>query len=240
MTVKEHYDNHLGDFYSWMAGDFQTKQEEFGQFLQEHSITPISTRTALDLGAGHGIQTVALAKRGYDVIAIDFNSQLLHELATNTTDLSVNIINDDIRSMRKYADKYPELIICCGDTLTHLDSIKDIKAFLSDCADVLVDNGKLILSFRDYSTELTGDNRFIAVKSDDSKILTCCLDFEPMKVRVTDLLYFKTDNGWQQKVSSYYKVRVAPQAIVDTLVENGLTIDFNGVVNRMATITAWK
>ncbi len=24
MPVKEHYDNHLGNFYSWMAGDFNT------------------------------------------------------------------------------------------------------------------------------------------------------------------------------------------------------------------------
>ncbi len=240
MTVKEHYDNHLGDFYSWMAGDFLTKLEEFEQFLHEHSISPVSSRIALDLGAGHGIQTVALAKRGFDVKAIDFNSQLLHELTNNTTGLSVDIINDDIRSVKKYADKYPELIICCGDTLTHLESTEDIRTFLSDCADILSVNGNLILSFRDYSTELTGDNRFISVKSDDTKILTCCLDYELAEVRVTDLLYHKTDNGWQMEVSSYYKIRVSPQTIVDILIENGLLIDFNGVVNRMVTIIARK
>jgi hypothetical protein len=27
MTVKEHYDQHLGRFYSWMTGDFLNKSE---------------------------------------------------------------------------------------------------------------------------------------------------------------------------------------------------------------------
>ena len=27
MSVKEHYDNHLGNFYSWMIGDFISKQK---------------------------------------------------------------------------------------------------------------------------------------------------------------------------------------------------------------------
>lgn len=240
MTAKEHYDNHLGDFYSWMAGDFQSKQQEFAQFLSERSINPTSTKIAIDLGAGHGIQTVSLAQNGYNVIAVDFNQQLLDELAINTSGLEVDIINGDIRDVKLYSDKRPELIICCGDTLTHLDSIEEIKALIADCVQVLCDNGKLILSFRDYSTELTGDNRFIAVKSDETKILTCCLDYEPAKVRVTDLLYYKADNGWQMKVSSYYKVRVTPLSIVDILSENGLTVVFNGIVNRMVTIIAQK
>lgn len=240
MTVKDHYDNHLGDFYSWMAGDFQSKQQEFAQFLSEHSINPTSTKIAIDLGAGHGIQTVSLAQRGYNVIAVDFNKQLLDELAINTSGLHADIINGDIKDVKQFGGRHPELIVCCGDTLTQLDSIEEIRTLLSDCAAILDSNGKLILSFRDYSTELTEDNRFIAVKSDDTKILTCCLDYEPAKVRVTDLLFYKTDNVWQMKVSSYYKVRVSPQAIIDILLENGLTIDFNGIVNRMVTVIARK
>jgi hypothetical protein len=31
MTVKEHYDNHLGKYYSWMAGDFTEKRVEHQQ-----------------------------------------------------------------------------------------------------------------------------------------------------------------------------------------------------------------
>ena len=34
MNVKKHYDNHLGNFYSWVIGDFQSKSNEQLQFLK--------------------------------------------------------------------------------------------------------------------------------------------------------------------------------------------------------------
>ena len=240
MSVKEHYDHHLGDLYSWMIGDFTTKQQEHQLFLEANQLFPHSTKIALDLGAGHGIQSVSLAQLGYSVKAIDFNQQLLSELELNKQHLAITGINDDIRRVREYADPQPEVIICWGDTLTHLESFEDVRQLIIDCGDVLADNGRLILAFRDYSTELTGDKCFIPVKNDDSKILTCCLDYETDKVRVIDLLHVKTANGWQQKVSSYYKVRLLPEDIVLVIAQCGLIITFNEVVNRMTTIIATK
>ncbi|WGS83991.1 methyltransferase domain-containing protein [Methylomonas sp. UP202] len=240
MTVKEHYDRHLGEIYAWMVGDFDARQIEHQHFLEANDLSPHGTAIALDLGAGHGIQSASLAKLGYTVKAIDFNQQLLSALIDNTQGLSVTGINDDIRQVKKYADPKPELIICWGDTLTHIESLDDIRQLLTDCCVSLIEGGKLVLSFRDYSTALSGDQRFIPVKSDDTKILTCCLDYEADRVRVTDLLQVKTENGWQQKVSSYYKVRVSPDDVVKILTDGGLKVAFNKVVNRMTTIIATK
>ncbi|MEI8574049.1 methyltransferase domain-containing protein [Methylomonas sp. LW13] len=240
MTAKEHYDRHLADIYAWMVGDFDARRKEFQQFLVANDLYPNSTSIALDLGAGHGVQSVSLAKLGYTVKAIDFNQQLLSELIDNAQRLSVTCFNDDIRQVKEYADPKPELIACCGDTLTHLESLDEIRQFIIDCCESLIESGKLVLSFRDYSTPLTGDQRFIPVKSDDTKILTCCLDCEADRVRVTDLLQIKTENGWQQKVSSYYKVRVSPDEVVKILADCGLRVTFNEVVNRMTNIIAIK
>jgi SAM-dependent methyltransferase len=240
MTAKEHYDNHLGDFYSWMIGDFETKQKEFQQFLEKNNIFPKSSRTAIDLGAGNGIQSVSLARLGFRVKAVDFNRQLLAELAENRRDLPVEIIEDDIRAVEKYAGENPELIICWGDTLTHLESLAEIENLIADGASVLTGGGKLILSFRDYSAALEGDARFIPVKADETRILTCCLDYEAERLRVSDILHHKTENGWMQKVSSYYKVRVSPAQIEAIIEESGLKIRFNEIVARMNTIIAEK
>lgn len=49
MTVKEHYDKHLANFYSWMTGDFETKCNEFKKFLTDNSIAPFSNKIAIDL-----------------------------------------------------------------------------------------------------------------------------------------------------------------------------------------------
>jgi SAM-dependent methyltransferase len=238
MSVKEHYEHHLGDFYSWMVGDFTSKQQEFGQFLEENDIFPNSTKVAIDLGAGNGIQSVSLAKLGFQVKAVDFNRQLLSELEANRQGLPVEIMEDDIRAVKKYAEPKPELIVCWGDTLTHLESLDEIEKLISDCAEVLPDEGKLILAFRDYSVPLTGDARFIPVKADETRILTCCLDYEETKVRVTDLLHYQTENGWVQKVSSYDKVRVSPAEIESINLRNGLKIRSNKIIQRLVTIIA--
>jgi SAM-dependent methyltransferase len=239
MTVKEHYDNHLGDFYSWMMGDFQTKTNEFKSLLTDNFIIPTSNKIAIDLGAGHGLQSIPLAEIGFQVLAIDFNQQLLDELKANAKDLDVTVINDDIKKVETFADK-PELIICCGDTLSHLDNKIEVKIFITNIVKSLEKNGKLILSFRDYSNKLTGIDRFIPIKSDGTKILTCILDYEDEFVNVTDLLYERTDDVWKQKVSNYKKVRLLTNEIVGHLEGSGMTIKFNQIENRLTTIIASK
>lgn len=239
MTVKEHYDNHLGHFYSWMTGDFQTKCNEFRNFLTDNSIFPSTNKIAIELGAGHGLQSIPIAEIGFQVLAVDFNQQLLDELKTNAKDLKIKAIIDDIKKVEVFAVN-PELIVCCGDTLSHLADKSEIKKFISDISNSLDSKGKAVLSFRDYSTKLTGTDRFIPVKSDKSRILTCILDYEEEFVNVTDLLHEKINDVWIQKVSSYKKVRIFTKEIVGYLESNGMKIKFNKLVNRLTTIIAIK
>ncbi|HNN81453.1 MAG TPA: class I SAM-dependent methyltransferase, partial [Leptospiraceae bacterium] len=78
------------------------------------------------------------------------------------------------------------------------------------------------------------------VKSDDSRILTCVLDYTIDKVLVTDLLFEKIDNTWIQKVSSYEKVRISSNSIVELLEATGFKIERNLVWNRLIHILAAK
>ena len=142
--------------------------------------------------------------------------------------------------VRKFNNPKPELILCAGDTLAHLANKEEIIQFITDSADILSDEGTFIISFRDYSTALIGDSRFIQVKSDDTRILTCFLEYSQESVLVTDLFYEKTDEGWQQHVSSYNKVRISQQEIIDLVEKSGLKILLNETVNRMITVIAQK
>lgn len=240
MSVKEHYEKHLGSFYSWMVGDFEIKQKEQQDYFISRNIKPINKGHAIDLGAGHGIQSVSLAKIGFTVRAIDFNIHLLDELELNSVGLPIEIINADIRLFKDYTVGEPELIVCAGDTITHLDNLKEVEQLIKDCAGKLCNQGKLILSFRDYTHAVAGNDRFIPVKSDESRILTCCLDYFDGKVLVTDLLFTKLENGWQQSVSSYFKVRVTSITIEGFLQKHGFNILHLDSVNRMVTIIAQK
>lgn len=240
MTVKEHYKNHLANFYSWMVGDFDKKGNDFQDLLENNGVYPKKSKVAIDLGAGHGIQSIALQKLGFNVTAIDFNAQLLAELKSHPDGHSIKTIKTDIRNIKKYSRLKPELLICYGDTITHLENKSQIKKLIEDCTNILIEKGKLILSFRDYSRELIGLQRYIPVKSDENRILTCILDYEPEKVIVTDLLHEKTYNGWNQKVSSYQKVRISPEEIVETIENNGLKVIYDESINGMQTTIAEK
>jgi len=183
---------------------------------------------------------VALARLGFDVTAVDFNEQLLRELKKNSKDLVIRILQDDIKNIKQFADKEVELVSCCGDTLSHLNHRHEIKTLIADICSVLRIGGKILLSFRSYSTELVGDDRFLVVKNDNYRILTCVLDYYPEKVRVTDLLHEKTPGGWKQKVSSYFKVRIFPADVIAMLESAGFSIQLNTVINRMTTVIAIK
>ena len=123
-TAKAHYDNHLGNFYSWMMGDFGAMVGRQKEEFADAGITDVDAAVAWDLGAGNGVQTVALCDMGYKVTAIDFNKQLLEELRANTVGREVHIIKDDLLVGYKL-DISPSLVVCCGDTIAHLpDYIK--------------------------------------------------------------------------------------------------------------------
>jgi SAM-dependent methyltransferase len=239
MTAREHYDNHLGRFYSWMAGNFGEKTLAFKTLLQENRIIAGENRVAIDLGAGHGIQSIPLAEMGFAVVAVDFNQHLLSELSLNARQLDITIINDDIRNVRHICGKVG-LIVCCGDTLSHLGTKDEVNTLIADIFRSLDDGGKMILSFRDYSTALTGSDRFIPVKSDDARILTCVVDYDIDFVHVTDLLHEKTSEGWVQHVSTYRKVRLTATEVERYVLDNGFDIELNKVVERLITMVAVK
>lgn len=96
------------------------------------------------------------------------------------------------------------------------------------------------MTFRDYSTELEDTNRFIPVKSDSERILTCILEYYPDRIRVNDLLYEFENGQWVQKVSSYYKTRISQELVVSYLKRTGFGILMNKKDNRMITIIGQK
>lgn len=240
MIVKQHYDNHLGDFYSWLAGDFDTNMNSFKQFCIDNKIESSSNGFAIDLGAGHGIQSIALAQLGFRVLSVDFNAHLLNELRARIGSYPIEIVQEDIRTLKSLAKVNPDLIVCCGDTLPHLESVDEIRELVIDSCNILKPQGKLILIFRDYSVPLEGDQRFIPVKSDQNRILTCFLEYFDEKVRVTDLLNELQNGKWIQKVSSYFKTKISKEIGIEILKDSGFEITLDKVDKGVVSLIGVK
>jgi SAM-dependent methyltransferase len=222
-TVQEHYERQLGPVYSWMVGDAVTVLEQNLAELRQLGLQPGATGVALDLGAGPGLHAVPLAQLGFSVIAWDSCDFLLDELRQRSGTLPIQTIRGDLLTFRRGFDGAADVILCMGDTLPHLASLPEVEALLADIEAVLSDNGTFVATFRDYaSRELNGADRFIPVRSDEERILTCFLEFAEHTVTVHDLLHERAGDEWRLSVSSYPKLRLDPRWVVARLESHGL------------------
>ncbi len=220
-TSKEHYKHVLAPVYSWMYGGFAAALERNTAFFAERGLSPRSSGVAVDLGAGCGFQSIPLAQLGYHVTAIDLDNRLLQELTSHADGQCVETIEADLLSFREHVQEPIELAVCMTDTLLHLESAGEVQQLFSDVYAALVGGGQLIITFRDLTQELTGLDRFIPVRSDADTVFTCYLEYEPDKVKVHDLVYRRTADGWEFSKSYYRKLRVSPSWVSDELREAG-------------------
>jgi SAM-dependent methyltransferase len=240
-TAKDHYEQQLAAVYSWMAGNAEIAIKRNYDFLCQLGINSTPQGLAVDLGAGSGFQSIPLAELGFSVVAVDFCATLLSELSDRTKGLPIRTIHDDILNFAKYIEEQVQVIVCMGDTLTHLESLSAVQSILVDSQRILATNGKLILTFRDYvSTELQGTQRFIPVQSDESTILTCFLEYHQDIVEVYDLLYRKEGDRWMLTTSSYPKLRLDKNWVCNQIQDIGLQVIKNEIINGTICIVAEK
>ena len=239
-SVKDHYNNLLVPYYSWICGGSELKFEENRKIFQSHGIRPALSGVAVDLGAGSGFQSIPLSNSGFKVIAIDWCHDLLMELKAHAEGLSIQTIEDNLLNFSEHIPKNIELIVCMGDTLTHLQTLDEVKILLGDACQALEYNGRLILGFRDLTAELKDLDRFIPVRSDFKNIFTCFLEYEKDHVRVYDIIHERTGNQWVMRKSYFRKLRISPQWMNDCLLKTGFTIENSDIDNGMVTIIACK
>ena len=223
-SSEEHYARHLAPIYAWMAGDFEAAAAAQDELLTRLGVPVAGAGQVLDLGCGHGLQSIPLARRGFQVVAVDTSAQLLDQLRERAGDLPVQTVEGDCLDLDRYCASPVAWIICMGDTLPHLGSLEDVQRLLEQVAGHLLEGGRFLVSFRDYTHELTGNDRFIPVRSDDDRIHTCFLEYETDRVRVHDLVYQRSESGWDFSASWYPKLRLSADWLIAQAALRGLVV----------------
>jgi len=237
-SVEQHYDQVLSDVYSWMQGGFDAALARNAEFFGKRGIAPSGSRIAIDLGAGCGFQSIPLAKLGFAVTAIDIDRKLLAELRDHAPGLDIAIVRDDLMSFDAHVRGAAELVICMLDTVLHLDSKDTVRTLFAKAYAALEPGGRFIITFRDLSRDATDLDRFIPVRSDDRTIFTCFLEYEPEAVKVHDLVYRKSGDGWAFNKSFYRKLRLSQQWITEQLAYAGFGHVDASVERGLVTVIA--
>ena len=218
-SVRKHYENHLASIYLWMAGGIEHAlalgASDVAKFLDRPGY-------AVDLGAGFGMQSIPLARAGFHVLSVDSSPRLLAELRNHADGLNVVTIEGDLQDFAAHMCGPGDLILCMGDTLTHLGSTDEVQRLLRDVAGSLRPGGQFVATFRDYRALPAGDARFIPVRSDAHRILTCFLEERAEYVLVHDVIHELVEGTWSIKVSSYEKLRLSPMTVKQAVEDAGM------------------
>ena len=246
-NVAKHYEQLLAEHYVWMFGvSFEQKVAEQKALLDQVVGTlPGARRSgpAIDLGSGPGFQSIALAELGYSpVIAVDSSRELLGELQARGRSYEIEVKEADI--MRLDWAALPEgasVIVCMGDTVTHLPSKESVQKLFTDVFQNLAPGGVFVLSYRDLTGELAGIDRFLPVQADDTRIMTCFLEYKGSdSVTVHDLIYVRGERGWKLNKSSYEKLRLGSSWVADSLRKAGFIVTQEGSAGRLLMAVARK
>ena len=233
-SVALHYDLHLAEHYSWLFGGLPERVAENRSFFE--SIGLKGTR-ALDVGAGSGFQSIPLARLGFSVVAVDLSEKLLGELRASAGALPIETVKDDILGcIGAMKTGSFDVCVCMGDTLTHLASFGDVQRLLREVHRVVAPGGRFVVAIRDYSQELRGEARFIPIRADEHTVFSCFLEYEGDHVRVYDIIQSRSETGWDMRVSSYKKLRIAPEWLEKRAVETGFSLASRNVVSGLATL----
>jgi SAM-dependent methyltransferase len=192
----------------------------------------------VDLGAGFGMHAIPLARAGAHVVAIDSSAGLLAELTRLAGDLAIRTVADDLLSFRAHLSARPAAVFCMGDTLTHLPEHTNPDLLVQEVADALAPGGTFVLSFRDYGTPLTDEQRFVPVRSDERRILMCFLEYREDVVLVHDILHERRGDAWETQVSSYQKLRLSPERVLASLESFGFETRHDAGPRGMVRIVA--
>jgi SAM-dependent methyltransferase len=241
VSTQVHYDTLLGPIYSWMLGDIRAAFARSTAEIADMHLPPPSTGAAVDLGAGFGLHAIPLARLGFQVTALDTCQFLLDELRSLAGPLPITVVNADLLQFRSHITAPVGVVLCAGDTLTHLSSLSAVEHLLTEVADSLAPGGMFAATFRDYvSKTLEGDARFIMVRRDENRILTCFLEYAADTITVHDLLTEREEGQWVQKVSSYPKLRLAPERLESKLQSLGLKSRRETAPSGMVRVVAIK
>jgi SAM-dependent methyltransferase len=239
-SFEKHYDDLLAEYYSRAFGGKEACYLKADKILDDFDIIKTEKRSiAFDLGSGSGFYSIPLARKGYNVYAIDLSKKLLSEIDT-VNYYNIEVINDDILNLDKYSKSTVEIVTCMTDVISHLNSYTEIEILFKKIANNLCDDGIFLFSYRDQTKAKENEERIIPFFSDDTLLMTTFIDVFDDRLRVFDLLYVKMDYKWINKKSMYWRLRMYAKKINELLIRNNFLIERETTINEMTYISCKK
>jgi len=139
--------------------DFYQKLGEYYDIifpLNNQSIVFISEKieigSLLELAAGTGNHSIALAKLGHHVTATDLDKNMVTKISEKAAlnNVSVQVQQLAMEQLNLLKEKDFSSIIIIGNSLVHLEDLAEVTSVVSKLHDLLKTSGKLIIQIVNY------------------------------------------------------------------------------------------
>lgn len=134
----------ISKYYDYIF-PYQPNQKSFVESYASHG------SKILDVGCGSGDLAIQLQKSGYNVTAIDADKQMIEQAkskiksSTEPIFLEMNML-DIVSNLKTKFD----VIYCFGNTLVHLNSMRQVEDFIKSCYNLLNEDGVLLIQILNY------------------------------------------------------------------------------------------
>lgn len=182
-----------------------------------------SGKTAADIGAGSGADSIALAKSGLNVTAFEPSSQMLEQAKENFKkhNVKVEIYNRKVVEIDKSFFNSFDYIFSLGNTFANI-SQDEIEESINQILKLLKPNGKAVLQILNYTSVLEQKERIVNITESDNKQFIRFYDFCNEKV-FFNVLSFDKKNSSDKKLFTTEIFPYTKDFLDDLLTEIGIT-----------------
>ncbi len=158
MTSNDYY-NYFAEKYKYILLDYEELIAQEGKIFKNifEKYAKRDIHSILDCTCGIGIQTISLAKLGYDIYGSDLSEREIRvaDFETKKANLNVTYNVCDCRKLNKvYGNKKFDAIISMDSAMPHLLTEDAFKEALESISHQLRKDGIFLASFRDYDLML--------------------------------------------------------------------------------------
>lgn len=199
MNNSEFYNSFAEDYNSMipLEKQIQLKTKFFKHFISDE------TKSAADLGAGSGADSIALAKLGLDVIAFEPSQEMLKQAEANFAkqNVSLKIHNKRIAEIDNSFHNSFDFVVSLGNTFANINN-EEIEQSIVKVINLLKPGGKAILQLLNYEKVLNEKERIINITESSEKQFIRFYDFCDDKVYFNILSFYKNDFSNRQLITT--------------------------------------
>ncbi len=197
-------------------------------FLQSY-LSKSKANRVLDMACGSGRHAVALASLGCYVVGFDTSNSMILEARKHAEEAEVNaeFLIADMQSFSSKMDGPFDIVLCLGNSLALLPTLKVLKEVVEDVYDILEPNGSFIFQVLNFEEILGTGFRFFPIKggeTSDGKEVVFSRFYEHREESWSNLVatsFVKQGWNWETTISTHRVLHTSLNVLKEILTKIG-------------------